>query len=46
MKRIAIATCVAATAALACAGQLRAHHSISTIDITTPTVMTVGWISQ
>ncbi len=36
MKRIAIATCVAATAALACAGRLHAHHSISTIDITTP----------
>src|SRR4249920_1196264 len=31
-----IATCVAATAALACAGSLRAHHSISVIDITTP----------
>ena len=34
MKRIA--TCVAAIAALACAGQLRAHHSITWIDITTP----------
>ena len=34
MKRIA--TCAAATAALACAGELRAHHSISAIDITTP----------
>ena len=34
MKRIA--TCVAVTAALACSGQLRAHHSISVIDITTP----------
>jgi uncharacterized protein DUF6152 len=34
MKRIA--TCVAATAALSWAGQLRAHHSISWIDITTP----------
>jgi hypothetical protein len=34
MKRIA--TFVAATAALACAGQLRAHHSISWIEITTP----------
>ena len=34
MKRIA--TCLAATAALAGAGQLQAHHSISTIDITTP----------
>jgi hypothetical protein len=31
-----IATYVAATAALACAGQLRAHHSISAIEITTP----------
>ena len=31
-----IATCAAVAAALACAGQLNAHHSISTIDITTP----------
>lgn len=31
-----IATCVAAAVALACASELRAHHSISTIDITTP----------
>src|SRR5262249_44627506 len=31
-----LATCVAATVALACAGQLHAHHSISAIDITTP----------
>ena len=34
MKRIA--TWVAAAAALACAGEVRAHHSISVIDITTP----------
>src|SRR5262245_18359006 len=31
-----IATCAAATAALACAGELRAHHSVSAIEITTP----------
>jgi len=31
-----IATCLAATAAFSWAGQLRAHHSISAIDITTP----------
>lgn len=35
MKRTAIAA-AAAAAALACAGPLRAHHSISVIDITTP----------
>src|SRR5215471_12993564 len=34
MKRIA--TYLAGAAALACAGQLRAHHSISAIEITTP----------
>ena len=31
-----IATCAAAVAALACAGPLRAHHSISMIEISTP----------
>jgi uncharacterized protein DUF6152 len=31
-----IATFVAAAAALACVGQLHAHHSLSAIDITTP----------
>src|SRR5262245_31678860 len=34
MSRTAIAT--VALAALACAGSLGAHHSISTVDITTP----------